>query len=740
MKQLKKFVAFVLTIFVVLSSSWVVLAENEIGIEFDNDMNNLGYIYFDYNPVIYASIINSSSEKKSTAISAEIYHERESIWSKTYQITIPKDSSEVLSVNTEISQFGIFTLKLTVNGFCTEKEISIANRPRDGVKNSRFALSDHTASMGHGVDEAERKAELFSKAGFSGLRYSYVWYNLELPENVFNLPACYTTIKNVLKKQNMDIFNCLDGSSRYVDEDFPTTDGNLNKWVNYVKYVMSKSDDTTSYYEVRNESNIKADVTPGKYFNLLKKTYQTIHSVNDSAKVCAFAAANVGNGEGTGYSALAWMEEVLKLMRADGGKYMDAVSIHTYNSVNPEAPNTQLLSGRTWLIDETRQLLDRYGLSDIPIIVSEMGWYNSGAVSELNQAQYMVRYAALNYEKTERIYWYVSQEKQTGNDKEDTFGIIKTWDNATGETNPYGAKPAFLALSNFNAFMADAELLEKCGEAENIYNYKFRDRFGKDVHLAWSTKTENAEITIDGSGKYLTVYDMYGNIVKSVETAGSEKITVNASPVYIRLTDEAEEPSKNKISVSVDANSGMATVNGISPYGNRMAGISVVKNNGQELRTDEIVYINQIQTDSDGDYSFHFMTDGENGIYNVKIGFYDSNFAQTAQFEMDICVPKLYAELNGKKLSSISNLHENDAIDIGLSNISNVTSDRETALLVAEYKNGALSAVKSFGIDNTTEKYSQKYVVGNVETIDKIKIYYWDINSLCPITEFYEIK
>lgn len=189
-----------------LTSFHTAFAASSIGIGFDNSINNLGYIYFDYNPVIYATVTNSSAENRSAEISAMVYDGGALVWSGEYQAVIPKDSHKVIAINTSVSRYGIFTLKLTVDGVCREQEFSIANRARDGVKNTRFALSDHTASLGHGVKEAHRKVELFAKAGFSGLRYSYSWENVE-SDNGFVLPARYTAVKNAVSEQDMDIFN-----------------------------------------------------------------------------------------------------------------------------------------------------------------------------------------------------------------------------------------------------------------------------------------------------------------------------------------------------------------------------------------------------------------------------------------------------------------------------------------------------------------------------------------------------
>lgn len=169
LKRIEKSVVLILFVFLLLPLQ-TALAHGKTEIVFDNAINHLGYIYFDYHPSIYVTLVNAGGEKRPVNITAEVYQGNERLWMKTYQRTIPKDSSEVLSVDTGISQFGIFTLKITADGVCGEKEFSIANRPRDGARNPYLALSDHTASMGHGAREAQRKVELFAKAGFSGLR------------------------------------------------------------------------------------------------------------------------------------------------------------------------------------------------------------------------------------------------------------------------------------------------------------------------------------------------------------------------------------------------------------------------------------------------------------------------------------------------------------------------------------------------------------------------------------------
>lgn len=701
----------------------------------DTAKNNLGYIYFDKNIDMYVSFDNVTEETKNTEITYAVYNEKnELLLEKHMDAEMLPDSSVEKTLSVSVGEFGFYQMEITVtenNQVISSKrqEFSVANTPHDGVKNEWVGLCDHTdASVsGNGAAEAERKIKLFSDAGFSDIRQEYYWKAFETAEGNLAVPSGTQQMVQLAERNGMGILGILMGTPAHIQADSmapPTTPEELQNWTNYVAYVGEQTKDITEYYEVWNEYNVPSfntiNATPQDYVNLLKATKDGLNQGYPEGKVCGFAVANVGPDEGYDMSALAWMEEVLKL---GGGEYMDAASIHGYTHVRPEGTN----SSRSWLIDETRELLDRYGYTDMPIIMTEMGW---SSTDEVLQAKYMIRYSAMRYKSVDKLYWYVSQEKEKVNEAENRFGIIRAWDEAAAQPHaPYAAKPAFLALSNFNALLANAEPLGKVNmENEQVYNYKFIDRNGKTVNVVWSAVDTTVEIQTPQ--QETVVYDIYGNDYPFNKTANGVSVNLTDSPVYI-----LEESSP--IEVYTDYNTGIVTVTGSSRVSNTLAGITVIKSNDDVAAPKDIAFIGQTTTNSYGRYMFSFKNLNRTGDYVIRVGF-DGGLHST-DIQLTVNIPELVlTDETQTAIEHMSQLVAGDILKAELSGSYLLTKDRNTLLVIAQYGGGRLldTAVCHVGKNEIGATVSTTVLEGT----ENIKVMFWDNSLQMPLIGSYEVK
>lgn len=311
----------------------------------------------------------------------------------------------------------------------------------------------------------------------------------------------------------------------------PVTTSEYQEWKEYLTGIAMQFKGKKPIYEVWNEYNIPSfnynNATVENYVNMLKTSYETIKKIDPDAVICGFAVAPALK-PAYELSGQDWMRLVLD---AGGREYMDMASLHLYTNNIPE----DFSSERGRLITDTRKMLDERGLGHIKLMTSEMGWSTGSSVDEQTQAQYIVRYAALTNDKLEYTAWYVDQDKQTASGSENGYGFMRAWSKAySNGCEPYSAKPALLAFSNWNALMTGA-VTEKELEHEyggtHIYRYLLPD--SKRALLVWNETGEKKTISLKLDTDRLDMYDIYGNKTELTGLNGEFCIDYSGSMVYL---------------------------------------------------------------------------------------------------------------------------------------------------------------------------------------------------------------
>ena len=214
--------------------------------------------------------------------------------------------------------------------------------------------------------------------------------------------------------------------------------------------------------------------------------------------------------------------------------------------------------------DEVRSIIDGYGYTDMPIILTEIGYSSTSDYenSEYRQAMYELRDLALIYDKYDEIYFYCGINKQNEDDEyERELGHINTWlyNSYNNSGVAYAAKPAYVAMANFNALLSNAKLLEKnkssfiifdasdqkalvkqCLKELNIDDKLFTDRSVlSEISNAKNEMLEPEQYSIrvgydlKNMGTSVTLYDMYGNEQQLTSSTGKYTINIGAAPVYV---------------------------------------------------------------------------------------------------------------------------------------------------------------------------------------------------------------
>lgn len=507
--------------------------EMPVTIDYKTDENELGFIFMQKDVEFTASFLNVQKQTENVRLELTITDEENRVVEiKDKELSIASGAEEKHTFGAHLDIYGFYYLNTVVKRMDTEEvlsekkfQFSVVNAPPEGQKNKKIGLTDHTAD-GHGVDEMDRKVELFSKAGVNTFRADYSKYITDYQSGTFELDDVHQRYVDTLAQNDMTAMVILSFSKLP-----PITAAEYEEWDAYVESVVTQLKGKKVIYEVWNEYNGPGfnyvGATSKDYTELLKHTYPIIKRIDPTAQVNGLVASPTikPNYE---MDAIDWIREVFEY---GGGEYMDAACIHTYTHSVPE----DFYSKRGIFIKETRELLDEFGYQDMKIEVSEMGWTTPGVTDEIGQASYIVRWAALYYDQVNEIDWYVTQEKQTTSSSENGFGFIRSWTKQyTGDYLPYSAKPAFLSMSNFNALMTDA-VFEKAVKATEggAYLYQFLLPSGQRALIAWNSSGQKETMTVKLDAAQATLYDLYGNPTQLIPLDGRYTFDISGEPIYL---------------------------------------------------------------------------------------------------------------------------------------------------------------------------------------------------------------
>lgn len=201
-------------------------------------------------------------------------------------------------------------------------------------------------------------------AGISWIRTDLDWDGMEFQKGKWK----FSHIDSMLEKAraaNVKILPILAYTVPWASPAYK----HLDEWGNYVKTVAARYKDDFDFWEVYNEPNVKIfwkeDSPRGAdYAKLLERSWREIKSADPSSKVLYSGTAGV---------PLHFIEDSLK---AGAGKYFDIMNIHPYNWGGGGRP--EAIAGE---VEKLRKLMDRYGIGDKPIWITEVGWPTSAVAS-----------------------------------------------------------------------------------------------------------------------------------------------------------------------------------------------------------------------------------------------------------------------------------------------------------------------------------------------------------------------
>jgi hypothetical protein len=261
------------------------------------------------------------------------------------------------------------------------------------------------------------------------------------------------------------------------------------------------------YWEVWNEPDLDRfwSGTVEEYYRLLEVAYQTIRVADPEAIVILGGLAFFEKGN--------WLPDLLAKTGGDPTEaYFDVLSFHYYWNVYH--------GGTEHWLWETRNTLSAYGLSDVPIWVTESGvpvWddfpaTNYGALSDSpyrgtmeEQAAYVIQNAALAfYQGVERYYHFMLHDDCGNVPDVDAFGLRQNFSphpcNPSG-TNPQGKRrPSYAAYQLIVEQYRDLIPLwrTKSSEQDQVAFYRADDQ--SRVLALWATGGVTVTTAVSATG------------------------------------------------------------------------------------------------------------------------------------------------------------------------------------------------------------------------------------------------
>ncbi len=285
-----------------------------------------------------------------------------------------------------------------------------------------------------------------------------------------------------------------------------------------VKQIVEHFKKRVQCWEPRNEPN---GGSTGAAFavNEMKPFYEAIKSVDPNLTVLGPGTVTItpaGN-------MLGWIEDFLK---AGGGKYIDAFSMHIYNAINGD-----LSMGREALVN-LNKLLAKYGVAQKPKWQTEQGYFCPvyGSYQPRLQGRWtmiqMSLYEQFGIPKERNCYFY---------DKSHGFWDFPSWfENGDGSLNPAASLMRVWSEEVYGTNFAQPYDFGQPGN--NLYVGSLFTGPNKRVAIFQSAGVHNGQVLLHvRGGRTLSLVSSQGVESKLAVRGGVATLPVPELPVYVRL-------------------------------------------------------------------------------------------------------------------------------------------------------------------------------------------------------------
>ena len=797
MKMKMKKVSWILMLSILLSvvNIPIINAEGE-AVTITSYTDNTGNIFFNNEAIVMTfNFANNTDKAISDTVTYQVYKLDEENQPQAFaepmvkELSIDANGTAVQKVNLPADDFGLYSVTVILT---TLTDISYETEFSKSVKSNMLNYS--LGVTAHLTDEEEEviktRLDLLENSGMGLVRTDFPWPGYESwdvnKKGEFDLThRKLDIILREITERDMDLLPIL-GTSHpsYITADYNTwvkyragvylDEENIDAYKNFLVHLLNepafKAANITKV-EIQNEPDLKSlykyrvlsnevrssdeNVIEDYKFkgrlmaNIYKTSYTTIKEIDPAIQV------GIGSLSGNYY-----MDNVKRFTDAflnefKGVKYFDTFSLHPYISMmsvnrNPESPEESVND----LTDYYRDLLsgkepgiytnNTYNFGDNELWHTEFGWWKNNTINEFMQGVKTIRQYAYAYAHANNDKFYIYNFMNSGLDEsnaEHNFGMVKNVEYKV----PYAAKYTYLQYANLNRLVADKDICKQVVDGtDNTYVTEFSSKWNDNkVYMLWTTEeSASTDYTIP-SDSGIVYYDILGNNLETSEVEnedGTYKLT--GVPFYAvtgsSLSNIDEETSLPIDAVTVDAKTNSVTLEGYLGTKGKTVTAIVLKpeTDIQNVKNEEIIFVDEITTQNRGYYSFTFKdNDAEAGeytiIYNIDGG--DTAKQQTFSYSGTVTVPIIEILSNGKKIRSLTEITTNDlTLNVRFPKVI------DAMILCAQYKEDRLVRVDMDVLNGDSMKKPFTYEgSGNV---DKIRVFFWNSTTQEPIIKEYKIN
>lgn len=330
--------------------------------------------------------------------------------------------------------------------------------------------------------------QLMNMAGVRWIRDSIDWRTVEASRDQYTIkPYLKSAYTLALRRYGIRTLEILCYDNPLYPHGTPEEAQAFGK---YAEYVSKELGDTVEHFEIWNEPNGFAKLSPEQYVPVLRSGYEGVKKGNSKAFVVGIGGASPGG----------WSGHYIPEIRKQGAAvYMDSFSIHPYT-----APSTCDVGYRTEGAPSPAANLEAAGpltsgfaddirkahkLKDTPgIWITELGW-PSQVNGLMGQAQQVARAYAMTAALPNlysRLFLYdFLCDGSNPKESEHNFGVIG---------NDYSVRPSYVALAAVSRAIEGRPFLRRIAHPEDAVRLYLFGPEDDAVLVAWVTELGPSEL------------------------------------------------------------------------------------------------------------------------------------------------------------------------------------------------------------------------------------------------------
>ncbi|GBC99383.1 Beta-xylosidase [bacterium HR17] len=476
-------------------------------------------------------LTNTTNAPVTVAVSVQLLNHREepvrSLWRSEVTVTPGKPVERTIALHP--IRFGVHFVAIQLTALTPERPsatrlVSVCWLPEPAPigEDSPFGVCTHFGQFKHKVPDT---LDLMRRMGAAWLRDELYWSEVEREQGKFIFPTYYDAYMRAAGESGIRPLIIFNYANRHYDNGVaPHTDAGREAFARYCRALIERYGRICRHWEVWNEPNIgfwQPKPNPADYTALLKTVYTTVKSVDPQATVVGVCTAGTDLG---------FIEAVLQ---RDGGKFMDALSVHPYRY--PRSPEASDFVGE---MQRLKALLDKYGAGHLKVWLTEFGYptHITGGTPQWLSAAYIVRTFlwALTLPFIERVFVYDFQDD--GDDptyNEFNFGLIRF---------DHSPKVGYAAFNTMVRMLARKRFLRQAAVGDGAVCLVFGDATG-EVWTLWATQGER-RVTVPVTASVVTVTDLMGNSQPMRPVRGQLTLTLTEEPLFVTIAAQRRRATR----------------------------------------------------------------------------------------------------------------------------------------------------------------------------------------------------